>query len=84
MTSKSFFLLLFSILIDAIGALTYLVPFIGEALDVAWAPISSFLVYQLYGNSVFALFNLIEELMPGMDFIPTACIAWYYYYGSQA
>jgi len=36
--------LLLSLVIDAIGMATYLVPVAGEAGDVAWAPISAYLV----------------------------------------
>ena len=46
--------LLVSILIDLIGVLTYAVPAIGEVGDLAWAPISALLVYNLYGNGLIA------------------------------
>ena len=68
--------LLVSILIDVIGVLTYAVPAIGEAGDLAWAPISAYLVYQLYGNGLIAGIAFAEELLPGLDIIPTATIAW--------
>ncbi|KAL1519131.1 hypothetical protein AB1Y20_003394 [Prymnesium parvum] len=68
--------LLVSILIDLIGMATYIVPVAGEAGDLAWAPISALLVYQLYGNAVISGLALAEELLPGLDIIPTATIAW--------
>lgn len=46
--------LLVSILIDLIGVLTYAVPAIGEVGDLAWAPISALLIYNLYGNGLIA------------------------------
>ena len=46
--------LLASILIDLIGVLTYAVPAIGEVGDLAWAPISALLIYNLYGNGLVA------------------------------
>ena len=46
--------LLVSILIDLIGVITYAVPAIGEVGDVAWAPISALLIYNLYGNGLVA------------------------------
>jgi hypothetical protein len=46
--------LLVSILIDLIGVLTYAVPAIGEVGDLAWAPISALLIYNLYGNGLVA------------------------------
>jgi len=68
--------LLLSILIDIIGAATYLVPVVGEAGDVAWAPISAYLIYQLYGNGILSGLAFAEELLPGLDIVPTATIAW--------
>ena len=68
--------LLVSVLIDLIGMATYAVPAIGEVGDLAWAPISAYLVYQLYGNGLIAGLALAEELLPGLDIIPTATIAW--------
>ena len=68
--------LFLSILIDLIGVLTYAVPAVGEAGDLAWAPISALLVYQLYGNGLTTGIAFAEELLPGLDIIPTATIAW--------
>lgn len=62
--------LFLSILIDLIGVLTYAVPAVGEAGDLAWAPIGAFLVYQLYGNGLIAGIAFAEELLPGLDIIP--------------
>ena len=36
--------------IDFVGMLTYLIPAVGESFDVVWAPISSALIYQLFGS----------------------------------
>ena len=66
-----------SILIDLIGVATYLVPVVGEAGDVGWAPISAYLIYQLYGNGIISGLAFAEELLPGLDIIPTATIAWF-------
>ena len=68
--------LVLSVLIDLVGMTTYLVPVVGEAGDVAWAPISAYLIYQLYGNGVISGLAFAEELLPGLDIIPTATIAW--------
>ena len=69
--------LAFSILIDLVGVLTYLVPVVGEAGDLGWAPISAYLIYQLYGNGVISGLAFAEEILPGLDIIPTATIAWF-------
>ena len=68
--------LLLSLLIDAIGMATYLLPVAGETGDLAWAPISAYLIYQLYGNGLISGLAFAEELLPGLDIIPTATIAW--------
>jgi hypothetical protein len=73
--------LMLSIVIDVIGLATYLFPGLGEAFDFGWAPISAALLQYLYGNWLVTIGNFIEELSPGMDFIPTALIAWYLTYG---
>ena len=68
--------LLICILIDLIGMLTYLLPVAGEAGDLAWAPISALLINQLFGNGFLTGLAFAEELLPGLDIIPTATIAW--------
>lgn len=67
------------VLMDLIGCASYAVPILGEVSDVIWAPISALLFYRMFGGSVGAfgsVFNLIEELFPGLDFIPTFTISW--------
>mmetsp|Transcript_11893 Transcript_11893/g.35454 ORF Transcript_11893/g.35454 Transcript_11893/m.35454 type:complete len:175 (+) Transcript_11893:236-760(+) len=66
-----------SIVIDLIGVSTYAVPAVGEAGDLAWAPISAALIYYMYGNGLYAGLGFAEEIFPGLDFVPTATIAWF-------
>eukprot|EP00614_Pseudopedinella_elastica_P016585 CAMPEP_0172644646 /NCGR_PEP_ID=MMETSP1068-20121228/239319_1 /TAXON_ID=35684 /ORGANISM="Pseudopedinella elastica, Strain CCMP716" /LENGTH=201 /DNA_ID=CAMNT_0013458851 /DNA_START=229 /DNA_END=834 /DNA_ORIENTATION=- len=74
--------LILSLLIDLVGYSSYLLPALGEAGDVAWAPISAGLIQYLYGNGLLSAFGFAEELLPGLDFIPTATIGWFItYYG---
>lgn len=68
--------LLVSVLIDILGIATYALPAVGEVGDIAWAPVSAYLVYSLYGNGLVAGLAFAEELLPGLDIIPTATIAW--------
>lgn len=71
--------LLACLLFDFIGYATYALPFFGEFLDLVWAPVSAILFWNLFGfrKGFFGgVFSFIEELMPGLDFIPTFTINW--------
>ncbi len=75
--------LVLSLLCDAIGMLTYLVPFFGEFADVVWAPIAGLILIKMYKGTVGAVGSIIvffEELLPGLDFIPTFTLTWLYTY----
>ncbi len=68
------------IILDAIGCLSYAIPFFGEFSDAIWAPVSGFIFYFLFGNRLGAmggLFSVVEELLPGLDFIPTFTISYF-------
>jgi hypothetical protein len=71
--------LLACILFDFIGYSSYAVPFFGEFLDFLWAPVSAIIFWKMFGfrKGFFGgVFSFIEELMPGLDFIPTFTINW--------
>ncbi|QCX39530.1 hypothetical protein FF125_14180 [Aureibaculum algae] len=81
-TSK-FGILALSILFDAIGMLSFAIPGIGEFSDVIWAPISALLVFKMYQGAVGkigGMVSFIEEIVPGLDFIPTFTLTWIYKY----
>jgi hypothetical protein len=69
------------LLFDLIGLTSYLLPVIGETEDLFWAPISGVIFYFLFGRRRFGLlggvFSFLEEISPGLDFIPTFTIAWF-------
>jgi hypothetical protein len=69
------------ILLDIIGMTSYLLPVIGETEDIVWAPVSAIIFYFLFGKKKFgffgAIFSFLEEISPGLDFIPTFTIAWF-------
>jgi hypothetical protein len=72
--------LIFCILMDFMGYVTYAIPFFGEMGDVLWAPISSMIFMKTFGGWKGALGgfgNFIEELLPGTDFIPSFTIMWF-------
>jgi hypothetical protein len=74
--------LLISILLDAIGMLSYAIPAIGEVSDVIWAPISAFIMLKLYKGKkgkIAAFISFMEEILP-IDIIPTFTIMWVYTY----
>merc|ERR550537_800411 len=66
-----------SLLIDVVGCISYLLPLLGEIMDVPWAPLSAYFIYHLYGSTA-AIAGFVEELAPGLDFVPTATLAWGY------
>ena len=75
--------LILSLLFDGIGYLSYLFPGIGEITDVFWAPVSAFLMTKMYkGNKgkIAAIVTFIEELMPGLDVIPSFTLMWIFTY----
>ena len=63
-------------MIDLIGVATFAVPVVGETFDVVWAPISGYLVFLLYNDKFLSTVNFLEEILPMLDFIPTATIGW--------
>lgn len=75
--------LFLSILFDAIGYLSYAVPFFGEISDLVWAPIAGIILLRMYKGTVGTVGGVIvfmEELIPGFDFIPTFTLTWIYTY----
>lgn len=75
------------ILMDVIGSATYLLPGLGEFADIIWAPVSAVIFFRMFGGwkgAFGGMFSFVEELLPGMDFIPTFTIAWIWkYYNSK-
>lgn len=75
--------LILGILFDAIGMLSFTIPFVGEFSDVIWAPLSAYLMTRLYKGSagkIGGIFAFIEEIVPFTDVIPSFTIMWFYTY----
>ncbi len=75
--------LVLSLIFDAIGYLSFVIPGIAELTDIVWAPASAYIMTKLYkGNKgkVGAVISFIEEAMPGLDVIPTFTLMWLYTY----
>ena len=67
------------LLLDAIGYMSYIVPFI----DVVWAPLSAYLMANMYKGKkgkIAAVITFLEEAVPNLDFIPTFTLMWLYIY----
>lgn len=75
--------LVLGVIFDFIGTLSFAVPFIGEFSDVIWAPIAGLLLKSMYKGSIGTIGGImvfVEELAPGLDFIPTFTLTWIYTY----
>ena len=75
--------LFLSLVIDAVGYISFLIPGLGEVSDVVWAPVSAYLMTKMYkGNKgkIAAAVAFIEEAMPGLDVIPTFTLMWLFTY----
>ena len=67
-------LLLFiaAVLIDILGVLDQSMP----ALDCIYGPASAALMKKLFNSKAGAAVAMVEESVPGLDWIPTATITW--------
>ena len=64
-----------SVLFDIIGFITF--------IDIIWAPASAYLMTSMYKGKkgkVAGIISFIEEIIPGLDIIPTFTIMWFYTY----
>lgn len=71
------------IVLDAIGMITFTLPFVGEFGDVIWAPLSAIIMTKMYKGKtgkIAGLASLLEELAPGLDIVPTFTLTWVYHY----
>lgn len=72
-----------SILLDAVGYISFIIPGIGEFTDIVWAPVSAYFMTKLYKGKkgkIAAVVSFIEEAIPGLDIIPTFTLMWLYTY----
>jgi len=71
------------ILMDVIGGAVIVIPVAGELI---WAPISALIFWRMFGfgkGFLGGIFSFIEELIPGIDFIPTFTIMWFIQYAKR-
>lgn len=82
-TSKRTKNLLLGLLFDAIGMASILAPGLGDVLDVVWAPLAGWLMTRMYKGKIgqaAGVITVVEELIPGLDVVPTFTIMWVYTY----
>lgn len=75
--------LILSLLFDAIGMMSFSIPFIGEFGDVIWAPLSGLIMVWMYKGSmgkVAGVVSFVEEIFPVTDIIPSFTLMWFYTY----
>ncbi len=71
--------ILFCILMDLVGYITYAIPGLGEFGDILWAPVSAIIFFITFGGfkgAIGGILNFTEELLPGTDFIPSFTIMY--------
>ncbi|MEH6680088.1 MAG: hypothetical protein V7724_06040 [Sediminicola sp.] len=79
--------LLLGLLFDALGMASFLIPGIGEFSDLIWAPVAAWLMGRMYQGKIgkaAGIVTFVEELVPGLDIIPTFTIMWFYTYVFKA
>lgn len=65
------------ICIDIVGTANELIPFVGELVDIVYAPIAALLLRQLFsGSNVVFILEFAEEILPFTDVLPLATICW--------
>ncbi|WP_241558464.1 hypothetical protein [Paracnuella aquatica] len=74
------------IVMDLLGYASFALPVVGEVFDIVWAPVSAMIFMRMFGGTkgfFGGIFNFVEEILPGLDFIPTFTLTWLYQYFTQ-
>jgi len=80
---KKYQKLLLSLLFDALGYVSFIIPGVGEFSDIIWAPASAWLMTKLYKGKtgkIAAVVTFVEEALPFSDVVPTFTLMWLYIY----
>jgi hypothetical protein len=75
--------LFLGLVFDAIGMLSFSIPYLGEFTDVIWAPLAGYLMTWMYKGivgKVGGVLTFLEEIIPFTDFIPSFTLTWIYNY----
>ena len=76
-----------SILLDAIGYTSFVIPVAGEFSDVVWAPLSAYIITRMYKGKqgrVAGAIAFTEEALPFVDVLPTFTLMWVYVYALKS
>ncbi len=76
---KKYQKLALSILFDAMGYVSFILPF----FDVIWAPAAGLLMTKMYkgrSGKIAGWITFIEEALPWLDVVPTFTLMWLYTY----
>ena len=68
--------LFFCLAIDFAGDSSFILPGVGEVEDIAWAPVSAFLVKNLFDSNLAGQLDFAKEILPFSDVVPLATICW--------
>jgi hypothetical protein len=74
------------LVMDILGCVFVMIPIVGPVIEMLFAPISALIYFRMFGirRGFFGgIFNFVEELIPGLDFIPTFTISWFVRYAKQ-
>lgn len=74
--TEAYLKLILCILIDLTGDASFLLPGIGEVEDVAWAPISAFLLKSIFDSNLIGTLEFAKEILPFSDIVPLATLCW--------
>lgn len=61
--------------------LSFVIPFVGEFGDMVWAPLSGWIMTRMYKGTtgkIAGAVTFIEEILPGVDIIPSFTLMWIY------
>ena len=70
--------LLLSLALDSIGSASYMLPVVGEVLDVVYAPIQTVTIMAMYDyvSGWLQYLSFVEEILFWTDVVPSATIGW--------
>ena len=68
---------------DAVGMLSYFMPFVGEIFDVFWALIAAVVFYRWIRLPIGTAVTVGEEILPKTDIVPMFTIAYFVLYGKS-